>query len=98
MYADPEAKKEIAKFQAARAKMTEEEKADEVDDVCKRLVITPKRRKPEGPYEVDTTEEADMTEQGLSGLFLFLGSLPSRLHTLSISSAFSSLVIFACVA
>ena len=35
VYADPEAKKEIAKFQAARAKMTEEEKVIEVDDVRK---------------------------------------------------------------
>ena len=63
VYADPEAKKEIAKFQAARAKMTEEEKADEVDNVRKRLGMPPKRRKPEGPYEVDTTEETDMTKQ-----------------------------------
>ena len=43
--------------------MTKEEKADEVDDVRNRLVMPPKRRKPEGPYEVDTTEETYMTEQ-----------------------------------
>ena len=63
VYAYPEAKKEIAKFQTARAKMTKEEKADEVDDVHKRLGMPPKRRKPKGPYEVDTTKETDMTEE-----------------------------------
>ena len=54
---------EIAKFQVARAKMTNEEKAEEVDDVRKLLGMLPRKRKPKGPYEVDTTEEADMTEQ-----------------------------------
>ena len=60
----PEAAKDIAKFQAARAKMTDEEKAEEVDDVRKQLVmLMRKKKKPEGPYEVDKTEEADMTKQ-----------------------------------
>ena len=64
VYADPEAKKSIAKFQAARAKMTKEEKADEIDDIRKKFGRLPrKREKPKIPYEVDTTEEADMTEQ-----------------------------------
>ena len=37
---------------------------EEVDDVLKRLGMLPmKKKKPEGPYEVDTTEEADMTKQ-----------------------------------
>ena len=44
--------------------MTNEEKADEIDGVRKQLGMMPrKKKKPEGPYEVDTTEEADMTEQ-----------------------------------
>ena len=43
--------------------MTEEEKSDEVDDVRKRLGMPPRRRKPEGPYEVDTIKETDMTKQ-----------------------------------
>ena len=38
-------------------------KRREVDDVRKQLGRLPKRRKLEGPYEVDTTEETDMTEQ-----------------------------------
>ena len=44
--------------------MTKEEKADEIDDVCKRLGRLPrKRNKPESLYEVDTTKEADMTNK-----------------------------------
>ena len=63
MFKDTETIKSIAKFQAARAKMTEEEKADEIDDVRKRLGRLPRKRdNPESPYEVDTTEEADMTK------------------------------------
>ena len=63
---------EVAKFQAARAKMTNEEKADEIDGIRKQLGILPKNKKKpdmkppvvaEGPYEVDTTEEADMIKQ-----------------------------------
>ena len=53
----------IAMFHAARAKMTDEDKAEEVDGVCKRLGMLPKRRKPEDPYEVYMTEETDMTKQ-----------------------------------
>ena len=56
MFQDPETIKGIAKFQAARVKMTDEEKAEEVDDVRKRLVMLPNKRKPGGPYEVDTTK------------------------------------------
>ena len=55
-FQDPEVIKGIAKFQAARVKMTDEEKAEEVDDVRKRLVMLPNKRKPGGPYEVDTTK------------------------------------------
>ena len=44
--------------------MTKEEKADEIDDIRKKFGRLPrKREKPKIPYEVDTTEEADMTEQ-----------------------------------
>ena len=44
--------------------MTDEEKADKIDGVRKQLGMLPrKNKKPEGPYEVDTTKEADMTEQ-----------------------------------
>ena len=64
MFQDPEVVKGIAKLQAASAKMTDEEKAEEVDDVRKRLGMLPrKKKKPEVPYEVEMTEEADMTEQ-----------------------------------
>ena len=64
MFKDQETIKSIAKFQAARAKMTEVEKADEIDDVRKQLGRLPRKRgKPEIPYEVDTTEGADTTEQ-----------------------------------
>ena len=62
-FQDPEVIKGISKFQDARANMTNEEKAEEVDDVRKRLGILTRKKKPEGPYEVDTTEESDMTEQ-----------------------------------
>ena len=63
-FQDPEVAKEVAKFQAARAKMTYEEKAEEIDGARKQLGILPmKKKKPKGPYEVDTTEEADMTKQ-----------------------------------
>ena len=62
---------EVAKFAAARAKMTDEEKEEEIASVRKQLGILPRKKKPnlkppvvaEGPYEVDTTEETDMTEQ-----------------------------------
>ena len=50
--------------------MTNEEKEDEIASVRKQLGILPRKKpdvKPpdvdEGPYEVDTTEETDMTEQ-----------------------------------
>ena len=61
---------EIAKFAAAREKMTDEEKEAEIASVHKQLGIL--SRKPpdvkppdvdEGPYEADTTEETDMNEQ-----------------------------------
>ena len=52
MFKYPETIKSISKFQPARAKMTEEEKADEIDDVRKRLGRLPrKRNKPKSPYE-----------------------------------------------
>ena len=54
----------IAKFQAARAKITEEEKAEEIDDIRKQVGMPPRKRgKPESPYEAETTEEADVTKQ-----------------------------------
>ena len=50
--------------------MTDEEKEEEIASVRKQLGILPRKKpdvKPpdvdEGPYEVDTTEETDMTEQ-----------------------------------
>ena len=43
--------------------MNDEEKAEEVDNVRKQLGMLPKKRKPEGPNEVDTTEEVGMTKQ-----------------------------------
>ena len=56
---------EIAKFAPGCAKMTNEEKEDEIASVRKQLGILPKKNpdaKPpdvdEGPYEVDTTEIA----------------------------------------
>ena len=61
---------EIAKFADARAKMNDEEKEAEIESVCNQLGILP--RKPpdvkmldvdEGPYEVDTTKETDMTDK-----------------------------------
>ena len=56
-FQDPDISKEVAKFQAARAKMTNEEKADEIDGIRKQLgMLLRKKKKPEGPYEVDRTE------------------------------------------
>ena len=56
---------QIAKFAFAREKMTDEYKQAEIASVRKQLGILP--RKPtdvdEGPYEADTTEETDITEQ-----------------------------------
>ena len=56
---------QIAKFAAAREKVTNEERQAEIDGVRKQLGILP--RKPpsvdEGPYEADTTKETDMTRQ-----------------------------------
>ena len=56
---------QIAKFAATCEKMTNEERQAEIDGVRKKLGILP--RKPpdvdEVPYEADTTEETDMTEQ-----------------------------------
>ena len=50
---DPEIAKGVAKFQAARAKMTNEEKAEEVDGVRKQLGMLPrKKKKPEGPMRL----------------------------------------------
>ena len=41
-----------------------EEKAEKIYDIRKQVGMPPRKRgKPESPYEVDTTEEADMTEQ-----------------------------------
>ena len=61
---------EVAKFSAAREKMTDEEKEDEIASVRKQLGILPRKKpdvKPpdvaESPYEVDTTKDMDMTEQ-----------------------------------
>ena len=64
MFKYPETIKCISKFQAARAKINEEEKADEIYDIRKQFGRLPRKRdKPEIPYEVDTPDEADMTEQ-----------------------------------
>ena len=64
IFKDTETIRGIAKFQAACAKMTDEEKAEEVDGICKQLGMLPRKRgKPESPYEADTTEKADMNEQ-----------------------------------
>ena len=62
---------EIAKFQVARAKMTNEEKEEEIASLRKQIGILMRKKKPdmnppvvtEVPYEIDTTEETDMTEQ-----------------------------------
>ena len=62
MFQDPETIKGTSKFQAALAKMTDEEKAEEVDDVRKRLGRLLKRRKPEVPYEIERTGETNMTK------------------------------------
>ena len=64
MFKDPETIRGIAKFQAARVKMTKEDKAEEIDDIRKQVGMPPRKRgKPKSPYEADTTEESDMTEQ-----------------------------------
>ena len=63
-FKDPETIKGIDKCQAARAKMTEEEKEEEVDGIHQQLGMLPravsmtakKRGKPESPYGADTTE------------------------------------------
>ena len=60
----------VAKVAATRAKMTDEDKDEEISSLRKQLGILP-RKKPdvkqpdvaEGPYEVDTTKETDMTKQ-----------------------------------
>ena len=56
---------EIAKFAAARANMIDEEKEAEIASVRKQLGIMPKKPPDvdEGPYEVDTTKETNMTNQ-----------------------------------
>ena len=62
---------EVAKFQAAREKMTNEEKEEKIASVRKQLEILTRKNQPdvkppvvvEGPYKVDTTEETDMTDQ-----------------------------------
>ena len=63
---------EVAKFQDARAKITDEEKSEEIASIHKQLGILPrKKKKPdmkpqvvaEDPYKVDTTKEANMTKQ-----------------------------------
>ena len=44
--------------------MTEEEKAEEIDDIHKQVGMPLRKMgKPESPYDADTAEEADMTEQ-----------------------------------
>ena len=60
----------VAKYVAARVKMTNKEKEEEIASVHKQLGIIPRKKpdvKPpdvaEVPYEVDTTEETDMTKQ-----------------------------------
>ena len=64
MFKYPDTIRGISKFQASRAKMNDEEKAEEVDGIRKQLGMLPRKRgKPESPYEADTTEETDMTEQ-----------------------------------
>ena len=68
---NPETIKGIEECQAARVKMTKEEKESEVDSLRQRMGMLPKavsmtakkRGKPKSPYEADTTEEADLTEQ-----------------------------------
>ena len=62
---DDERQAKIAEFADAREKITDEERQAEIAGVQKELGILP--RKPpdvdEGPYEADTIEEADTTEQ-----------------------------------
>ena len=77
--ADDERQAKIAEFTNAHEKMTDEERQAEIDSVRKELGILP--RKPpgvdEGPYEADTTEETDMTEQA---------SAPTPKDTINIDS------------
>ena len=58
----------IAEFDNTREKMNDEERQAEIAEVRKELGILP--RKPpdadEGPYESDTTEETDTTEQAVA--------------------------------
>ena len=64
MFKDPETIRGIAKFQAACAKTTKEEIAEEIDDIYKQVGKPQRKRgKPESPYEADTTEETYMTNQ-----------------------------------
>ena len=44
MFKNPETIKGIAKFQSACAKMTEEEKAEEIDNIRKKLGRFPRKR------------------------------------------------------
>ena len=60
----------LAKVAAAHAMMSDEEKEAEIVSIRKQLGILPRKKpgtKPpdvdEGPYEIDTTEETDTTEQ-----------------------------------
>ena len=67
----PERIKGIQECQAARVKMNEEEKEAKVDSLRQKMGMLPKavsmtmkkRSKPKIPYEADTTEETDLTEQ-----------------------------------
>ena len=53
VFQDPETIKGIAKFQAAHAKMNDEEKAEEVDDINKRFGMLPmKKKKPKAPMRL----------------------------------------------
>ena len=55
--------KEVATFQAAREKMTDEEEANEIDGLRKQLgMLLRKKKKTEGPHEFDTAEEADINK------------------------------------
>ena len=62
---DDERLAKIAEFADAREKMTDEERQAEISGIRKELGIL-LRKTPdmdEGPYEADTTEETDTTEQ-----------------------------------
>ena len=71
LFNTPERIKFIQDAQAAHAKMTEKEKEAEVDSLHQKMGMLPKaiimtlknRGKPKRPYEADTTEEIDLTEQ-----------------------------------